>query len=128
MSSPVWSKNSSAWSTPRFTRVATISQYEMVMRNQRSSSLWDRYRGADLVPAGGLELRQEPLARAAQLGLAAQLVEPEQQFGIGRRGLAHGLSRKGSVWPVSPGTLAGRSRVWEGGVGVAAAGFAPATR
>ena len=42
MSSPVWSKNSSSWRMPRWTMVPTISQYEMVMRNQRSSSVCDR--------------------------------------------------------------------------------------
>src|SRR5439155_27257287 len=55
--------------------------------------------GLDLGPAPRLELGQEPLARAAQLGLAADLVEVEQQLGVGVDRLAHGVNLSGSAVP-----------------------------
>ena len=93
MSSPVWSKNSSGWRMPRFTIDATISQYDVVMRKCRSSSVCAQVAELDLDPVRRLELGQEPLARASQLGLAADVVEVKQQIGVGGRGLAHGILR-----------------------------------
>src|SRR5436189_4914194 len=64
MSSPVWSKNISALSTPRLTSVPTISQYDVVMRKWRSSSLCDRYRALISAQLAGLNsVRNQARAR-----------------------------------------------------------------
>jgi len=61
------------------------------MRKWRSSSAWLSQRDLMSAQLVGLELGEKPGARLAQLGLATDLVEVEEQLGVGVRGLAHGV-------------------------------------
>jgi hypothetical protein len=84
MSSPVWSKNSHLPVRSGHAEPAILVLELEVAR-------------LDLAPVGGFEVGQEPLARAAQLGVAADLVETHQQLGIGGGRLAHGTLPKEDV-------------------------------